>query len=63
MMKLVSLFIKKKLRDHMFIVTTRFASPADIPKNCGGTFEGDYSTWLQERLARRAKAIAAVQLP
>ena len=70
MMKLVSLFIKKKLRDRMFIVTTAqllasglFASPADIPKNCGGTFEGDYSTWLQERLARRAKAIAAVQLP
>lgn len=69
-MKLAGVFIKKKLRDRMFIVSSEqllnsglFASSADYPALLGGSYpdsEQDFFAWLDSKLARRAQTIAAV---
>ena len=73
LMKLVSVFLKKKMRDRMFVVTSEklqesglFASPADCPAACGGTYTDEketFGSWLAAKAAQRAAAAAAVKLP
>lgn len=62
MLKLVSVFLKKKLRERIHVVTTATILELEefghrgkcLPTQLGGGCDKDMSRWLKERLASKA---------